>query len=77
MENKKNKKKLIKWGAIIGSAAFLLIGILAIVIGYAIKDGWASVGAWFVSRWAIYIYIAIVIIIFIAIWFFHKKRMEK
>lgn len=78
MKNKK-KNKLEKRTviAIVSTGSFLLIGILALVIGFAIKDGWASVLAWFASRWAIYIYIAIAIMVFLLVWFIHKRRMEK
>ncbi len=79
MKDKKKKLKLEKATiiAIISTLAFFLVGIAAIVIGYGVKDGWDSVGRWFTSRWAIYIYIVIALLIFALAWFLHKRRMEK
>lgn len=60
------KKKIAKFFrtrggklTVIGSTAFLLIGIVSLVLAYAIKDGWESVLAWFTSRWAMYIYVGL------------------
>ena len=79
MKNKKKIKKLDKASkiAIISTVSFLLVGIAAFVIGYGLKDGWMSVLMWFGSRWAIYIYIAIIILVLALVWFIHKRRMEK
>ena len=76
---KHKKKKLDKASkiAIISTISFVLVGLAAFIIGYGVKDGWQSVLAWFVSRWAIYIYIAIAILVFALIWFVHKRRMEE
>ena len=60
------KKKLAKFfrtkggkATIIGTSIFLLVGIASLVLAYGLKDGWASVLAWFTSRWAMYIYVGI------------------
>lgn len=60
------KKKIAKFvrtkggkATIIGSSVFLLVGIISLILAYGIKDGWASVLAWFTSRWAMYIYVGI------------------
>lgn len=76
---KKKKKKLDKATkiAIISTIAFLLVGITAFVVGFGIKDGWLAVAKWFVSRWAVYVYITLILLIFVLIWFIHKRRMEK
>lgn len=76
---KTKKKKLDKATkiAIISTISFLVVGIAALVIGFGIKDGWLSVAQWFVSRWAVYVYIAVVIALFILWWVIHKRRMEK
>ena len=79
MKNKKKEKKLDKASkiAIITTALFFGIGLAALAIGFGIKDGWWAVLSWFWSRWAIYVYIALAILIFILIWAIHKRRMEK
>ena len=46
-----------KW-TVIGTTAFLLLGVAAFVVGYGIADGWDAVLAWFSSKWAITVYIA-------------------
>lgn len=78
MKNKK-KRKLEKTQiiAIISTSVFLIVGIAALVIGFGIKDGWDAVLRWFYSRWAIYVYIAIALLIFVLAWVIHKRRMEK
>ena len=60
------KKKIAKFvnskggkAAIIGSALFLLCGVAAFVLSYGLTDGWASVLAWFTSRWALLVYVGI------------------
>jgi len=79
MKTKKKKKKLEKTDiiAIIGTVSFLIVGLAAFVIGYGVKDGWEAVGRWFTSRWAIYVYIAIVLLAFVLVWYIHRRRMEK
>lgn len=44
---------------LIGSIVFFLVGIASLVLAFGLKDGWASVLAWFTSRWAMYVYVAI------------------
>lgn len=44
---------------IIGTTAFLLIGITALVLGYGLKDGWQVVLNWFTSRYAMFVYVGI------------------
>lgn len=79
--NEKKKVRLEKRKAtiitVICSVSFALLGILAIMIGFAIRDGWASVFAWFTSRWAVYVYITLALLTFVLIYFLHRRRMEK
>ena len=77
IKNKKKKLDKATKVAIITTISFLLVGIAAMVIGFGIKDGWLSVAKWFVSRWAIYVYIALLLMVFVLLWFIHKRRMEK
>lgn len=45
-----------KWIFILSIAAFAVIGVLAFVLAYGFTDGWAAVGAWFGSKYAILLY---------------------
>ena len=44
---------------IIGTTVFLLIGLLALVLGYGLSEGWEVVLAWFTSRYAMYVYVGL------------------
>jgi len=61
MSFRKKMAKFVKTkggkGAIIGTTAFLLVGVLALLLGYGIGEGWDVVAAWFVSRYAMYFYV--------------------
>ena len=80
MKKKKNSKLQTfvqgkgKW-ALISTGIFALIGITALIVGYGLTDGWASVLAWFGSRWAIYVYIIIGFIGFLVAWIIFKSKM--
>lgn len=74
---KKSKKELLKakkWG-IISSIIFVVIGIVAIVVGFGISDGWESVLNWFTSRWSIYVYIAVAFLVFLAAYTIFKSKI--
>lgn len=73
---KKTKRTKQEKIAILSTVGFGLLGVTAFVVGYGLKDGWKSVLMWFVSRWAVYVYIAIILLLFIVIYVVHKKRME-
>lgn len=60
------KKKFLKFvnskggkKTLIGTSLFLVFGLACFVIGYGLVDGWEKVIAWFGSRWAIMVYIAL------------------
>lgn len=80
MKKKKNSKlqKFVqskgKW-ALISTGIFALIGITALVVGNGLVYGWASVLAWFGSRWAIYVYIIIGFLGFLVAWIIFKSKM--
>ena len=63
-----------KW-AIITTIIFAIIGITALVVGFGLANGWASVLAWFGSRWAIYVYILIAFLGFLLAWIIYKTKM--
>lgn len=69
-----NKKG--KW-VLLSLLIFAVFGITALIVGFGLAYGWLSVLQWFGSKWAIMIYVLIVFIIFGAIWFIHKAKMEK
>jgi len=75
---KSKTKRFQKWlaskggkGVIIGTSAFLLTGLLCLVLGYGFSLGWEVVGAWFTSQWAIYVYIAIGVWVILVLYLWH------
>lgn len=72
---KKAKKESKSKIAIISTLVFLILGITAFVLGYGLTDGWASVLAWFGSRWAIYIYILIGFLALIVVWLWARTKI--
>ena len=76
MKNK-NKKGILqgksKW-LIISTIAFIILGIALIVIGFGVTYGWLSVLQWFGSRWAIYIYIIIGLLVFLFAFVMFKRK---
>ena len=77
MKNK-NKKGMSqgksKW-VIISTIAFVILGIALIVIGFGVTYGWLSVLQWFGSRWAIYIYIIIGLLVFLFAFVIFKQKI--
>ena len=77
MKNK-NKKGISqgksKW-IIISTIAFVILGIALIVIGFGVTYGWLSVLQWFGSRWAIYIYIIIGLLVFLFAFVIFKQKI--
>lgn len=69
-----NKKG--KW-VILSTGIFLAIGITALIVGFGLAYGWLAVLQWFGSRWAIYIYILLGLLVFLVIWVIHKAKMEE
>lgn len=65
-----------KW-AIVSIVIFAIIGIVALLVGYAMQKGWDYVLHWFVSRWAIYVYIALGLVGFIVVWVVHQSKMKE
>lgn len=78
MSNKKKNKGLFegknKW-VIISTIAFLLLGIVALVLGFGFANGFMSVLLWFGSRWAIYVYIIIALLLFLLAWVIFKQKI--
>ena len=74
----KNKKGISqgksKW-VIIATIAFVILGIALIVIGFGVTYGWLSVLQWFGSRWAIYIYIIIGLLVFLFAFVIFKQKI--
>lgn len=75
MKRKHRKSKQAIW-SIIGTIAFALLGLACLFVGYGLRDGWDSVIAWFSSKYAIYLYIGLVIYVCLAIGFllFVRRR---
>jgi len=69
-----NKKG--KW-VILSTLIFILVGLICLVVGFGIADGWDAVLAWFGSRYAVMIYVIVALLIFGIVWFIHKAKMEK
>lgn len=67
------RKKLL-WLAGIG--AFGLIGIACFVVGYGLNDGWDAVLAWFVSKYAMWVYVFAALYVLFACLFLIWKRNE-
>lgn len=65
-----------KW-FFISTIIFLVIGIVALFVGFGLQYGFLEVLKWFGSRWAIIIYVAVAIFAFIAIWVYHQKKMKE
>lgn len=65
-----------KW-VILSFIIFAFVGLVCLVVGFGIANGWLSVLKWFGSKWAIMIYVLIGFMIFGIVWFIHKMRMEK
>jgi len=63
-----------KW-VIISTTIFALIGLIALVVGFGLTYGWMAVLSWFVSRWAIYIYIIIALIGFVVVWVIFRQKI--
>ncbi|HPX85017.1 MAG TPA: hypothetical protein PLR16_07135 [Bacilli bacterium] len=72
-------KKIKKWfekhggKALIGTIAFLIVGIVAFIVG-AYMTGW-DIFAWFITPNALFVYAFIVLALFIVImlWYWAKK----
>ena len=77
MKNR-NKKGILQGkskSVIISTIAFVILGIALIVIGFGVTYGWLSVLQWFGSRWAIYIYIIIGLLVFLFAFVIFKQKI--
>lgn len=76
MEKKKKgilegKNRWIFWSTI----GFAVLGIISLIVGFGIADGWMSVLLWFGSRWAVYIYITLALLGFLIAWVIFKQKI--
>ena len=55
--NMESKKK--KWIAYLATGCFLIFGLACFVVGYGLLDGWEAVLRWFISDYAIMVYVAL------------------
>lgn len=55
----------------------LVVGIAVIVAFFAIRDGWASVFAWFSSKWACLVAIVIIVAATAALWLISVFKKAK
>ena len=62
---------------VIGIGAFALVGIIAFIVGYGLKDGWDSVIAWFSSKWAGWVYAFLIVYALFMVMYFNWKRIAK
>lgn len=76
MSDKKKKlfKGKSKW-VILSTAIFALLGITLLIVGFGVTYGWMSVLEWFGSRWAIYVYIIVGLLIFLIAWVVFKQKI--
>ncbi len=65
-----------KW-VILSFIIFAFVGIVALVVGFGLANGWKELLMWFGSKWAIMLYVLLGFLIFGIVWFVHKARMEK
>lgn len=74
----KKKKSIFegksKW-IIISTIIFAVLGIVALILGFGFTNGFMSVLLWFGSRWAIYIYIIIGLLVFLLAWVIFKHKL--
>lgn len=76
--SKKRRKKLKKNHLfLIVSIVVILIGTLAFVLAYGLSAGWAALGQWFGSKWAIMLYIGIGIWLVFAAVLLGFERIKK
>lgn len=60
---------------IFSTIIFAILGIVALILGYGLTEGWSALLAWFSSRWAIYVYIIIGLLGFLVAWIIYKIKM--
>ena len=75
MKKEKGEKQSRNKKVVVSTIIFAILGITAIVVGFGLTDGWASVLAWLGSRWAIYIYIMLALVIFVVVWVLFKNKI--
>lgn len=71
----KSKNKITIFTIIV--AIVLAIGITCFVLAYGLSQGWAAVGAWFGSKWAILLYIALGCYALFVIWVLVMDKIRK
>lgn len=77
---KKPKRKMSKdkqrvfW--LVGIFVFAVIGIACFVVGYGLADGWEAVAAWFVSKYAMWVYAFLAVYVCFALWYLVFKKNE-
>lgn len=64
-----------KW-TIIGSAIFLVIGLVCLIVGFGCTEGWANVGKWFGSKYASILYVGLVVyaIVVLSMWKLGRRK---
>lgn len=71
------QKKKAKRIAILSAIGVLLVAGLCFLFGYAIAEGWETVGRWFTSKWAVLTIITIgFVLAALAFLYFHFKDKE-
>lgn len=70
--SKTKKKKLF----IIVSAAIILFGLFIFILSYGLSKGWAAVGAWFGSKWAILLYVSIGVYALFVVWLLIAEKVK-
>lgn len=74
LRSKKTKKKHL---FIIVSAIIVALGVLAFVLAYGLSKGWATLGAWFGSSDAIFLYMIIGFYLIIVGYLLIGERIKK
>lgn len=73
MVQQSKKKKTF----IIVSLLIIIVGIITFVLAYGLSDGWQAVAEWFVSKYAVMLYIILGCYSLLVLWLIISDRIKK